>query len=629
MPGRVTEQCQVSIPDLSWGPLELTTLGCALLSLAICCVVTSSRKYFWFDELYTWQFVTDPSLRHMLYALYHGAGGAPPFYHLTMRAWTAIFGRSERAFRMPSCLAFMAALSITWVTLRRAFGRWPAAVGTLFVFGLSPLIMRQVAEARFYGLLTALVALAVYLYMRAVSRETVSRGLLVATWLTHVALLYTHFYGALYSGAILVAWIVCDRLHGRPWHGGYVAILLAWVAFLPWLPAARAVSDIGKPHNWVPVPGGREFLGAYSFSLQGTALALSLIVLYGALTMPSSHVQLSLKLTRLRSFVDSRKTKIVVAVLLAIYGFAGLRHPPTSLSWSVWLAPTLRFPGYHAVLIMLVLATIMFSRIMSRVRLKQDAAMPRRTVSSSIDDILLAGLSLLCVPIVSFAASHIGPSTFATQYLIPASLGLAPAIAYVAWWACTAANAPSEGASLPARRGWTTSIGWLALILFTAALPVVVNRRAPRRLRPGTEVEAAAPPNATVVVEYELGLLPLRHYQRRHDLTYVYPMDWTAASDASELATTTGYKQMAHWGRVGYADSTMLSGAQVPCADTQFVVLNERHNAWFDDRVRHDSALVVQRIGVPHKTQYGWLYLVRRRGAGPPSMCGEGLTRAP
>jgi hypothetical protein len=134
-------------------------------------------------------------------------------------------------------------------------------------------------------------------------------------------------------------------------------------------------------------------------------------------------------------------------------------------------------------------------------------------------------------------------------------------------------------------------------------------------------VEAAAPAGATIVVENELGLLPLRHSQRRRDLPYVYPMDLAAADDATDLGAVTGYKIMSHWASVGYADSAVLSGIRVACTEMQFVVLNAHHNGWFDDRVRHDSALVVQRIGVPHKTQYGVMYLVRRRGADTPSMC--------
>ena len=114
-----------------------------------------------------------------------------------------------------------------------------------------------------------------------------------------------------------------------------------------------------------------------------------------------------------------------MAVLIAIYGIVGRWHPPAFLSWSVWLAPTLRFPGYDAVLILLLLVAIAVSRVAWRLQRDSHSATVIRAVNSPIDDLLIAGLSLLCVPIVRFAASYFGPSTFASQYLIPASLGLA------------------------------------------------------------------------------------------------------------------------------------------------------------------------------------------------------------
>ena len=222
--------------------------------------------------------------------------------------------------------------------------------------------------------------------------------------------------------------------------------------------------------------------------------------------MPRSPGRNPSNLAPLWPLTGSRGRKIAVAVLIAIYGIVGRWHPPAFLSWSVWLAPTLRFPGYDAVLILLLLVAIAVSRVACRLHRESHSATVIRAVNSPIDDLLIAGLSLLCVPIVRFAASYFGPSTFASQYLIPASLGLAPAIAYVAWWSCTASATPFESAPCPPRQGWTAIIGWVALILFTVALPVVVNRRAPTRPRPGTEVEAVAPANATVVVENEGGI---------------------------------------------------------------------------------------------------------------------------
>ena len=623
MPDATSAPQPVEKAALRWTTAELTVLGCSLLSLAICCVLTSSKKYFEFDELFSWTFVTDPSLRHMLDALYHGADGAPPLYHITMRAWTGIFGSSEFAFRSASCLAFMAALAITWATLRRAFGRWPAAVASLFVLGLSSLTLHQVAQARFYGLLTVLVATAIYLYTRAVSGNTISGRLLLAIWLTHVALAYTHFYGLFYSGAILVAWVINDRLSGRAWHRGYFAIFLAWAAFLPWLPAVRAVADVARPYNTNPVPTIGNLVRAYGFSLHGTALVLASVFVLGALTLPSLPVGVSPPQSRPGYMRRWRATRLGLAVLLTIYGAYGIHNPVIHLPGAKVISRALPLPG-HPGLILILLASVVFWRVAARFsRTALNARESSRPISSG-DSLLLVGLSVLSVPILSFVVSHIGPSSFKPRYFIPASLGLAPAIAYLICWSSQGglikpAWDKKRDAHLP---GSIVAAGWVLLALLIAAVPALVGLRAPAQHRPGIEVEALAPANATVVVESEGELLPVRHYQQRRDLTYVYPMDWAAASRAVEVAdAAAGYKEMAIWGRFGYMDSTTLGGTRVPCSKTQFVVLNSRH-AWFDMRVVPDSTLTEQRIGVSHATPSpSVIFLVRRRSTGIPAMC--------
>jgi hypothetical protein len=585
-------------------------------------VLTSARKYFWYDELFSWTLVTDPSLAHMLRALRHAAGGAPPFYHLTMRIWTALFGHSELAFRSASCAGFMLALAVTWATLRRAFGRWPAAVATLFVFGLSPLVLRQVAEARFYALFTALVAIAVYLYTRAIATKSIGIRLAGAICVTHIALLYTHPYGLIYSGAILVAWVVSDRLNSRCWHAGYVAVLLAWMSFVPWIPTLRAESNVGRPHSWIPVPPGGDLLAAYSFSLHATTPFLALVILYGAFSPSRITIGIKPSNDELHNVPSWRLRRLGVTALLVLYGWLFIRRPIVHFVDSSWIAPTLRQPGFHALLLLIVIATVLLRRIRSRLPGNATASGQLRNESLQIDGLIIVGLCLLGVPIVAFLASHLGPSIFASQYFIPASLGVAPSIAYVVLWTSGRSEREIWADDLPARRQPIRSLGWLALLGFAAAIPAVVYRVAPRRGRPGSEVEAVAPPHSIVVVDNAEHLLPILHYQRRSDITYVFPMDSATAYSADELGAATDYNLAAIWEHEGYLSGSTLSGAKIPCTKAEFMVLTSRRLAWFDVRIRFDSAFIVSRIGSELPASEGDMYLVRRRENWPVS-CAE------
>jgi len=229
---------------------------------------------------------------------------------------------------------------------------------------------------------------------------------------------------------------------------------------------------------------------------------------------------------------------------------------------------------------------------------------------------------LLGVPLVSFVVSHATASIFSPRYFIPASLGLAPGVAYLVAWSRRGNEAILSPEAPPTSDNALATTVWTVIVALLAIPPMLHAEHAPPKKPLGAAVEAVAPLNAFIVVESILDLLPLRHYQRRHDLTYVYPMDWNAATVASELYATVEYKQMAIWKRVGYADSTMLSGTHVPCNKPQFVVLNSLQNAWFDDRIVPDSNFTYKEVGHSHPPLHHFvIYAVERRGDSIPVTC--------
>ena len=60
---------------------EILLLCCSFVSLLVSCILWSSRKQEWVDEIYTWTEVNDPLLWHLYHAIQHGAdGGMPLFY---------------------------------------------------------------------------------------------------------------------------------------------------------------------------------------------------------------------------------------------------------------------------------------------------------------------------------------------------------------------------------------------------------------------------------------------------------------------------------------------------------------------------------------------------------------------
>jgi hypothetical protein len=258
---------------------------CASLSLLVACVVISDKKPMWYDELLTRTLLTDPSLSHMLKAMASGAEAAPPFYHFLARAWIALFGSSPLSIRLMSWAGFSVAIGVCWRILRSAFDRVAAAFALLAFFCGSLTVLQQVAEIRFYGLLTALVSTGVLLSYAAMQREQPSLRLLVCMSLLHACLVLCHFFGFVYSGVLLCALVVWDLGQRRLRPRVYLAVFAGWLAYLPWVaPTLSQARMGGEQGNWTPIPGIPELLAALGFQIPLLPLLLWAVLLISVLS---------------------------------------------------------------------------------------------------------------------------------------------------------------------------------------------------------------------------------------------------------------------------------------------------------------------------------------------------------
>ncbi len=82
-------------------------------------IYIASHRLFWFDELFIVRLSQVPSVAILWQALAHAADTMPPGYHLLMRWFGEMFGHSEVAMRLPSALAMIAGLLVTFDCARR------------------------------------------------------------------------------------------------------------------------------------------------------------------------------------------------------------------------------------------------------------------------------------------------------------------------------------------------------------------------------------------------------------------------------------------------------------------------------------------------------------------------------
>ena len=359
---------KIDIPDKQWmSRSEVYLLCCSLLSLLASCILWSSHKQAWMDEIFTWKEASDPSLWHLYYAIQHGADGGQPFFYTTAWLWVRAFGTGVLTLRLYSCIALCGALLLIWKTIRRFYGMWATAFGVLFFFGTSGTLLDQNVEARFYGLYMLAVAITVDLYGRFVARSEPTRVLLMLACVSQAVLVLTHVLGLVYSGLILLALILFDAAIGRFRYRVYFSYAAGWLALLVWVPAIRASMAVGKPHGWIGMPTLTDLRTIYLFgdSLQWLRLFKrhSLEVLFQLV---------------------SHAVELIIYVPLVVVFFFGLR---------------------------------------------QISKRGRQALSDPKGAFLLLAYMLLSVPAVLFVLSHLIAPVLVSRYVLPSGIGLAIVLA--------------------------------------------------------------------------------------------------------------------------------------------------------------------------------------------------------
>jgi len=147
---------------------KLTLLAATLLAAFYFAtsIYIASHRLFWFDEFFTVRIAQLPGWTMIWAALSHAADSLPPFYYMLVRAF-GLFGRSEVIARLPSALAMVAGLLLTFDSARRL---------TDGLHGLIALAVLTCSflpyygyEARSYALYFMFAALGLWVWTRAAS----------------------------------------------------------------------------------------------------------------------------------------------------------------------------------------------------------------------------------------------------------------------------------------------------------------------------------------------------------------------------------------------------------------------------------------------------------------------------
>jgi len=253
------------------------------ISIISSCILISSKKYFWNDELYSFYLLSDESFFHMLYAFSNKINNTPPLYFIIGWIWAKIFGASELSLRLFSALGIASSSIILWLILRRVFGFWASSTAVIIVFCFSNEIIDQIAEARMYGLLLFVCTLGFFDFYSLITNNNDSKKTYIQSFLIHSIIVLTHIFGIVYSAIILFSLLLKDKSFNSFRPKLYLSIITGWLTLIPYIPTFFRQADAYVPRGWIPLKGFGyliDFYSIYSFSiLTSIVLFLGLVFL--------------------------------------------------------------------------------------------------------------------------------------------------------------------------------------------------------------------------------------------------------------------------------------------------------------------------------------------------------------
>ncbi len=221
---------------------------------AVLRIVPLMQRDYWFDESFTGIMIRQemPVMMDIITRDVH-----PPMYYWLLKGWAMVAGSEPVALRAFSVFFGLALIVLTFVALRQwVKGSWlPAIIGALVV-AINPFFVNYSQEARMYALLAFLLLLTAMLLVR--SWETKSTGVRVAYACAMLAVILTHYIGAIFVLAFVVADFVqqwrAQRGEGLPvqakWlFAGYLVPLFGGLA---WLPSFQQQTAVHDTLGWVP-----------------------------------------------------------------------------------------------------------------------------------------------------------------------------------------------------------------------------------------------------------------------------------------------------------------------------------------------------------------------------------------
>ncbi len=194
------------------------------------------RQSAWADEITT-LFISDPS--HSLGRFWDLvlADTHPPLYYLLMRFWSAAFGQSDLAARVPSLILGVSTVGVAAVSYRTYPFR--SRIALMLLLAVSPGAIEYAQEARSYSLLllsSTVITGACFRFIRCRGDDDSEaiRAIAVLT-ISGIIASYTHYFGFLIAAAAGLIAVASARGDRRRFAGAVIGLVCIIAASVPWV----------------------------------------------------------------------------------------------------------------------------------------------------------------------------------------------------------------------------------------------------------------------------------------------------------------------------------------------------------------------------------------------------------
>ena len=221
---------------------ESASLYRAAAILAVLALATALRVHglvrqsAWADEITT-LFIADPSRPFGRFWDLVLADTHPPLFYLLMRCWSAAFGQSDLAARVPSLALGVSAVGAAAVSFKTYPFR--SRMALMLLLAVSPGAIEYAQEARSYSLLLLLATVitgACFRFIRSRGKENSDavRAIAILT-ISGMIASYTHYFGFLIATTAGLITIAAARGDRRLLIGAGIGLASIIAAFVPWV----------------------------------------------------------------------------------------------------------------------------------------------------------------------------------------------------------------------------------------------------------------------------------------------------------------------------------------------------------------------------------------------------------